>query len=115
MEPVVFDGIEVDRCTACKGLWFDSREDEKLRARRGSAVIDTGDRALGRAHNDVRDVRCPRCTSRLVRMVDAAQPHIWYEGCAVCGGAYFDAGEFRDSMSRTLLDVFRDWFARERK
>lgn len=114
MGSVRFDGIEVDRCTGCGGLWFDRLEEQKLKAKKGSEVIDTGDAKVGRSHNDQRNVRCPRCSVKMVRMVDAAQPHIWYEGCAVCGGTYFDAGEFRDFKSVTLLDVVRDFFARPR-
>lgn len=115
MELVTYDHIEVDRCTGCKGLWFDSREHEKLKARKGSEAIDTGPRALGRKYNEVTDVDCPRCTSKLVRMVDAQQPHIWFEGCAVCQGVFFDAGEFRDYKAHTLMDLVRGLFARERR
>lgn len=115
MAKVLFDGIEVDRCTGCGGLWFDRLEEKKLKEKKGSEAIDTGDAKVGRTHNEQRDVRCPRCTVRMVRMVDAAQPHIWYESCAVCGGTYFDAGEFRDYKSVTLFDVVRDFFAGPRK
>ena len=46
--------------------------------------------------------------------VDPAHPHIWYESCAVCGGAYLDAGEFRDEKSHSIRGFFRDLFARPR-
>lgn len=114
MEIVTFGGIDVDRCTQCKGLWFDAREHEKLKGMKGAEVIDTGSAATGRKNNDVPNVRCPRCTTPMVRMVDAAQPHIWYETCSACGGVYFDAGEFRDYKEYTLVDVWRDLFARPR-
>jgi 4a-hydroxytetrahydrobiopterin dehydratase len=29
-------------------------------------------------------------------MVDAKQPHLWYEACTECYGIFFDAGEFKD-------------------
>ena len=32
MEKVVHEGIEVDRCTGCGGLWFDMLEHEDLKA-----------------------------------------------------------------------------------
>ena len=112
---VRFEEVEVDRCSGCHGLWFDRREDEKLRYRPGAEVIDDGDPRVGRAHNDARDARCPRCATRMIRMVDAEQPHIWYESCGSCGGVYFDAGEFRDLRSVTLFDKVRDWFAKARE
>ncbi|HMY19334.1 MAG TPA: zf-TFIIB domain-containing protein [Polyangium sp.] len=114
MEIVVFEGIEVDRCTGCKGLFFDSRENERLKYMRGSEAIDTGDPVVGRKNNMMRHVCCPRDGTPMVRMVDPEQSHLWYEACSACGGVYFDAGEFRDYKDRTLFDVIRDVFARPR-
>jgi len=114
MEVVAFEDIEVDRCTACKGLWFDSRENERLKSKRGSEIIDSGDPKTGRKNNTIPYVRCPRDGNPMVRMVDPAQPHLWYETCSTCGGAYFDAGEFRDYKNLTVLDFIRDLFAKPR-
>jgi uncharacterized protein len=115
MAIVRFEEIEVDRCTACGGLWFDAHERERLKGRRGSEAIDSGDEDVGRKQNEIDAINCPRCTTRLVRMVDADQTHIWFEACSVCGGAYFDAGEFRDYKSWTPLDLFRSLFSRARR
>ncbi len=114
MAVVRFDEIEIDRCTGCGGLWFDAHERERLKRRKGSAAVDTGDAATGRRNNELGAIDCPRCTTRMVRMVDVDQPHIWFERCSVCGGSYFDAGEFRDDVEVTLVDVFRRLFARPR-
>jgi hypothetical protein len=51
----------------------------------------------------------------MLRMVDPAQPHVWYEACKVCNGVFLDAGEFRDLRELTLLDRLRALFPRERK
>jgi uncharacterized protein len=114
MEIVRYEGVDVDRCTACGGLWFDRTEHEKLRHKRGSEVIDTGDAAVGRKQNAVAKIDCPRCTSRMVRLVDPGHPHIWFESCAVCGGVYLDAGEFREEKSHSIRNFFRDLFAKPR-
>ena len=114
MEIVRFDEIDIDRCTGCRGLWFDGRELKKLKDRPGVEVIDTGDAAVGRKQNENDHINCPRCTTRMVRLVDSDQPHIWYEACSVCGGAYFDAGEFRDFVRWSPLDFFRSLFRRPR-
>ena len=50
---------------------------------------------------------CPIDNVRMIRMVDAGQPHIWFESCPVCHGAFFDAGEFTDFKERTLIEMFR--------
>jgi Zn-finger nucleic acid-binding protein len=40
-------------------------------------------------------------------MVAPDQPHIEYESCGTCFGAYFDAGEFTDLKEHSLSDVVR--------
>jgi uncharacterized protein len=115
MEKVTFQDLEVDRCTACQGLWFAALVLERLQARKGSDVIDTGDPEVGAAHNAEGKIDCPVCHVRMVPMVDARQPHIWYEKCALCGGAFLDAGEFRDLKHHDRLDFFRDLLTPERE
>lgn len=115
MEVVRFEDIEVDRCTGCAGLWFDAHERERLKQRKGSEIIDSGDEKTGKQLNEIDAINCPRCTTRMVRMVDAKQHHIWFEACSVCGGTFFDAGEFRDYKSWTLMDLLRSTFAKARR
>ena len=115
MEPVVFADIEVDRCTLCKGLWFDLLEHERLKDLAGSESIDTGDPAVGAIFNRDDRIQCPRCHGAMIRMVDPSQPHIWYESCSVCHGVFFDAGEFSDYKHHTPADFIRRLRARERR
>jgi Zn-finger nucleic acid-binding protein len=115
MVKVIFEGIEVDRCTDCQGLFFDEFEKERLRKLQGADALDTGDAKTGREFNEVDRIRCPRCTSLMIRMVDLEQPHIWFEHCTVCGGSFFDAGEFKDLAHHTVVDFFKDLTVRERK
>ena len=114
MEVVEYEGISVDRCTMCRGMWFDMLEHEHLKAIEGSESIDIGSDELGEHYNKIDHIKCPACKSQLIRMVDRDQPHIWYEACTSCYGVFFDAGEFRDYKERTVLDFFRDLFAKER-
>ena len=115
MEKVQYESIEVDRCTDCQGIWFDMLEHEHLKAIEGSEEIDIGDPEVGKQTNIVDQITCPVCESRMIRMVDGRQPHIWFESCTVCYGVFFDAGEFRDYKQENILDFFRDLFSRERK
>lgn len=107
MEAVVYEGVEVDRCTECKGLWFDMLEHERLRERKGSEAIDDGNAEKGKAFDAVDEIQCPKCRTRMIRMVDKDQPHIRYESCGTCYGVFFDAGEFTDLKERSILDFFR--------
>jgi Zn-finger nucleic acid-binding protein len=114
MEKITYENIEVDRCTNCRGIWFDMLEQEKLKAMEGSQSIDTGDPEVGKKYNEMGKIDCPVCHTQMVRMVDTEQPHIRYEACTVCYGVFFDAGEFKDYKEETILDFFRDLFTKER-
>jgi Zn-finger nucleic acid-binding protein len=115
MEQVVYEGIEVDRCSACKGLWLDGGEFETLTTRKAATHVDTGDVGEVAKASKIENYPCPRCSGAMVRMVDSKQSHIWYEKCSSCGGLFFDAGEFRDLSESTIWDFFRDLFTPERK
>jgi PAT family beta-lactamase induction signal transducer AmpG len=101
------DGIVVDRCDRCQGIWFDKGEMEALRDKELAEAIDTGSAKRGPIFNNIDEYRCPRCGGVMTRVVDEQQRHIAYETCTDCGGSYFDAGEFRDISQLTLSDVFK--------
>ncbi len=115
MEKVTFADVEVDRCTQCKGIWFDMLEHETLKSVQGSEAIDVGDPEKGADYDTIDRIDCPVCRTRMIRMVDKDQPHIRYESCGVCHGVFFDAGEFRDYKDRTLSDFFKSLVTRERR
>lgn len=114
MESVTAEGFTVERCTSCRGMWLDQLEQEKI-TRSAAESVDVGDTPAGHSPSkDSQKLSCPACKTPMVRMVDLKQPHIWYEGCSVCGGTFLDAGELRDLKSRSLLDWLRGWRARPR-
>ena len=114
MERVVVDSHEIDRCSSCRGLWFDLQEHEELKSH--AAKVDTGDATLGRLQNAIDRICCPVCPSGqpMIRMVDSRQPHIWFESCTVCYGRFYDAGEFRDFAEFTFGEWFRGLSAKPR-
>jgi Zn-finger nucleic acid-binding protein len=114
MELLEIDGIEIDRCSSCHGLWFDPGELEKLRDRKTAAAIDIGDPAVGRERNAMEGYRCPRCGGRMTGVTDPKQRHIWYEQCEACHGSYFDAGEFTDLATLSFSDIFKRFTTPER-
>ena len=69
MEKVTFASFEVDRCTGCKGLWFDMLEHEDLKKIAGSEEIDNGDPEEGKKYNEKSDVICPKCHISMIKMV----------------------------------------------
>ncbi len=106
MERMSFPAAEVDRCTHCRGIWFDMLEHEDLREQ--ARELDVGSAELGARYNSVDVIPCPVCpNTTMIRMVDAGQPHIWFESCPVCFGRFFDAGEYRDLATHSIGDFFR--------
>ena len=111
MEHAHWLAIDVDRCTSCRGIWFDAKELEKLRELPGSDELDIGDESAGHEMNSVRDIRCPRCEVGMTPAHDSHQVHVQYEQCPRCGGTFLDAGELRDLKHHTLGDMLKRFVA----
>ncbi len=107
--------IEVDRCNSCKGIWFDEFELSDAKNLEGAESIDIGDSNSGKEQNQNDLIDCPKCNTKMIRMVDAQQSHIWYEHCVTCSGNFFDAGEFKDLKEDTIFDFVKTWLTPERK
>lgn len=114
MEEVTYGrNMTVDRCSNCKGIWFDKGEAERLKGKWMSEFIDTGDPEVGKHHDDIAEINCPRCDKVMEPVSDPDQPHIWYETCAE-HGTYFDAGEFTDYKYQTFMDKIRTFLKGKR-
>lgn len=108
MKAAVYVGITIDRCTSCKGLWFNADELATLMHDDWLAeYIDEGSPRIGRKTNDIQDIDCPECGTAMETIVDEKQPHIEYERCPRDCGAFFDAGEFKDLAKTTFWDKLK--------
>ena len=114
MELLMIDGTEIDRCSACHGLWFDAGELSKVSNKKAAAALDIGDVTTGKKQNQIEHYRCPRCAGPMNRLVDPKQPHIWFEQCGSCHGSYFDAGELSDLATVSVSDFFKRFVTPER-
>ena len=115
MEQIDYEGTEIDRCTICKGIWFDAGEIDIMKDKQAAAAIDTGDTKVGKEGNKLDHYQCPRCSGSMVKVVDPNQTHIWYETCSSCKGSYLDAGELLDLSKVTISDFFKGLAVPERK
>jgi uncharacterized protein len=106
MEEVTHEGITIDRCSHCQGLWFDEDEAHHLKKLKDSHTLDSGDKKEGWKWDSRSDIDCPRCNKRMDKTADPKQKHIWYEMCKE-HGMFMDAGEFADFKQESLLDFFR--------
>lgn len=96
MDPVTFATVEVDRCDMCRGIWFDVLERDLLKDLEGSEELDIGDAHIGKSYDQDSPVDCPKCKGPMIRMIDLENKNVHYEACTICGGMFYDAGEFRD-------------------
>jgi Zn-finger nucleic acid-binding protein len=112
---VVYQGIHVDRCDSCNGIWFDVLELKDLLKKKGSEAIDVGTPQNFEKTNPIVDVWCPKCNQRMIKMVDAKQNHVWFESCGQCFGIFLDATEFSDLKEKSFKDLVRSMAAVERK
>jgi Zn-finger nucleic acid-binding protein len=106
MEEITHEGIIIDRCTHCEGLWFDEDEAHHLKEIKDSHVLDSGDASEGKKWDTRVDINCPRCGKKMAESADPKQKHIWYEVCHD-HGMFMDAGEFADLKHKSPLDIFR--------
>jgi uncharacterized protein len=109
MEVVSYRGIKVDRCTGCRGLWFQPDELAALRDDIWMAdyILDKGDAKTGKVFNRITAIACPQCGTDMQQESDKEQPHIVYETCPQGHGSFFDAGEFTDLLKKTFWDRFK--------
>jgi Zn-finger nucleic acid-binding protein len=107
MAKVLFQGVEVDRCPKCSGIWFDLLEQEDLRKKKGSESVDVGARKA-KLTSQGQKLDCPKCHTRMSPTHDARQPHIVFEKCSACYGVFFDAGEFADLKKTTFKEFLKD-------
>jgi uncharacterized protein len=111
MELVTVEGVTVDRCTSCKGIWFDAGEQRQLKDKKAAGAVDTGDAAVGKKMDKIHDIRCPRCDVEMIRMVEVDQQSIDYEACTKCFGIFLDAGEFKHLKEAGMSEYLKGLFA----
>lgn len=107
-------GAKVDRCLSCQGLWFDKGEDANLMTPEVARVLDTGRTERSVRNNAKSGCECPRCQVPMKSQPFKGQPHIQFDACGKCGGAYFDAGEFRDASHRGVFEWVKGLFKASR-
>lgn len=92
------------KCSGCNGIWFRDGSHELAGSIKGSAAIDESQTNAAAAYNSVRDIDCPECAKRMIKMVDRSQLHIEFEACTYCNGVFFDAGEFKDFTEFSFIE-----------
>jgi len=89
---VEFEGVEVDHCCACHGLWFDAGELDVLVSLAGGDA-ERLRAALATAPGGRTRRRCARCGRRLDTVAVGDGPAVQIERCRVGHGFWLDPGE----------------------
>jgi len=96
-------GIEASKCDGCGAILFRHGTHDKARHIPEAVARDSHVEVV-RGSNEIRDIDCPECHSRMTKMIDKAQHHIQFEACSYCDNVLFDAGEFKDFSENTLVE-----------
>lgn len=94
MAVLELEGVEIDHCLACGGIWLDTGELEILTGsgaqstRLLNQLASEGDRCPGKH-------KCPICLKRMEAVTVAAMLPIQLDRCYANHGIWFDRGELR--------------------
>jgi membrane associated rhomboid family serine protease len=97
LERVAFQGIEVDLCKKCGGIWFDQGElDDVMReAMAQPQSVARLDPQAGAPIKQTphREPTCPRCQKAMVPEIFGRVSNIELDRCPQCSGQWADGGE----------------------
>jgi len=102
--------IELDYCTECQGVWFDSGELELLLEPMmlGSPnLFFTDIFDSEKAESPEKKRRCPICSQKMKKTAIGQQPEILIDVCRQGDGLWFDGGELDQlikHMAKELLE-----------
>jgi Zn-finger nucleic acid-binding protein len=83
------EGVTMDFCSDCKGLWFDAGEVASyFELSRDLPMLAAADR-----QEQDSEMTCPRCSSGMKQMLYAPPNDLTIDQCTSCGGMWFDKGE----------------------
>ena len=84
------DGVEIDLCPACAGIWLDEEEIAWLARRSEDASRPLADALLKGEVGAAGKRRCPRCNRIMLLEILSA---VELDRCPVGHGLWFDSGE----------------------
>ena len=103
--------LEIERCSACHGIWFDVLEWDDARSLEGAERLEVGDARASMAHDEDTGLHCPKCqTTPLTRLEVPHHAGLHIDKCPRCYGAFFDAGEFLEYRELTLLERLKKFW-----
>ncbi len=93
------EGVIVDFCDLCSGIWFDKNE----LAQYIELSIDIPEFSEMKQKAVKTDLVCPKCGLNLEELPFSSKTHILVDRCDGCGGIFFDAGEIIEAERVSAL------------
>jgi Zn-finger nucleic acid-binding protein len=94
------DGVELDVCVQCHGLWLDAGELALLAEKMGRRLEAGGQAGLVKAEVEESTRPCPRCDKRMHKAWLGNRPRVLLDTCPAGHGLWFDAGELGQVLSQ---------------
>lgn len=85
-----FEGVEVDYCATCAGVWLDAGE---LNLLFGDRTVTAGFLSGGTPAAGEGTRRCPACRKKMQKQATSGPEPVTYDACPRGDGLWFDEGE----------------------
>jgi Zn-finger nucleic acid-binding protein len=104
---VEYHKVELDYCSNCKGVWFDSGELELLLRSYGleePKAFFNGIFSSQEASSREKKRKCPICGRKMKKTAIRGQPEILIDVCPEKHGLWFDGGEVAQLIQRLAVE-----------
>jgi Zn-finger nucleic acid-binding protein len=89
MAEMTIEGVDLDFCSGCKGLWFDKDEMAFMTEMTADFPNPQAARTVGKPTL----FPCPRCQGKLEEILFAPPNQVLLDRCLSCHGVWLDKGE----------------------
>jgi len=95
MTELEHQGVTIDVCPGCRGIWLDPGELAQLRGAAEDLPGEVDSIASGTRHLETSTYICPRCQGGFDTFEYAPGTGLYIDRCKSCKGIYLDAGELK--------------------
>jgi uncharacterized protein len=103
---VEYKRIELDYCTYCSGVWFDSGELELLLE--STQSLEKSAQEVCRPLQDKASEtkrKCPICHQSMIQNHIGGKLPVLIDICPTCDGLFFDGGELNQFLKQLTIDT----------
>lgn len=108
MKPLFGQGrrevLQLDQCSACRGIWFDPGELELYLKQQVTAADSQPVTPVDHARLDEKEVECVRCSVPMFKWPASLLSAVKADYCPKCLGVWLDAGEI-DSLEKENMPL----------